>query len=222
VNDKPLTAEAVNQLRRCSEPRIKRLIATIDQMAAAQSIPALAACDVDCERAMLATVWLAKDFLMLMRLDEADFASPFHQWLYRHLRALVDDEEPLDMVALQQRLKKPGAFEGLSASDQDGHRAAIGDLLSAWAPPANVEYYFRVLRTERLKRAVGRLADSMRDRIEKRQHNPAAVLEWAAEQINRLLRKVPPRKAPDAESGARSAHLTADGEKEALRAEAAT
>lgn len=151
-------------------------------------------CDIDCERAMLATVWLANDFLMVMRLDENDFIDPFHQWLYRHLRGLVDDNEPLDMVALQRRLKKPNAFHGLSKDEQEKHRAALAELLTAWAPPAHVEYYFRTLRTERLKRAIARLADTMRERTEQRQHDPAAVLTWAGEQIDRLLRKVPRRQ----------------------------
>lgn len=149
--------------------------------------------DFDCERAMLATAWLANDFVMIMRLDEADFVLPFHQWLFKHLRALVEDDQPLDMVALLRRMKKPGAFDGLTKLEIDSHKGAIAETLTTWAPTANIEFYFRTLREERLRRATLRLAEKVRKRLSEG-HDAVAVLSYAGANIDRLLTKVPVKK----------------------------
>lgn len=146
------------------------------------------ACDLECEKSLLASVWLAGDADTILRLEADDFFDSFHRWLYQHLRGLVEDGAPLDMAALLRRLKGPEAFAGLSDDERDGHRGAIAELLiEAYASPANVEYYAGVLRTERLRRAAGRLADAVRDRTEKLMQEPSTVLSWAGEQIDRLL-----------------------------------
>lgn len=156
--------------------------------------------DVDCERAMLATAWLANDFVMIMRLDEADFVLPFHQWLFKHLQALVDDDQPLDMVALQRRLKKPGAFDGLTKLEVDGHKGTIAETLLAWSPPAHVEFYFATLRTERLRRSTVRLCERAVERLVKEQCDPVAALSWLVANADRLLTKAPVKKeTPSAE-----------------------
>lgn len=149
--------------------------------------------DTDCERAMLATVWLANDFVMVMRLDEADFVLPFHQWLFRHLRALVDDDQPLDMVALQQRLRKPGAFDGLTKLEVDGVKGTIAETLLAWAPPSSVEFYFATLREERLKRRAYQVAENIQMRL-REGRDVVAVISNAIANLDRLLTKVPVKK----------------------------
>lgn len=155
--------------------------------------------DVDCERAMLATAWLAGDFLMILQLDPSDFIDPFHRWLLAHLRAMAEDDHPFDMVALQRRLAKPGAIDGLTKLEADSHKGMVAEILLAWAPPRNIDYYFRVLREERLRRATLRLVDAMRERICER-HDPVAVLSYGGANIDRLLTKVPVKKeTPSAE-----------------------
>lgn len=149
--------------------------------------------DGDCERAMLATAWLAGDFVIVLRLEEEDFSYPFHRWLYRHLRALVEADEPFDMVALQRRLRKPMAFDGLTKLEVDGHRGTIAEIMLGWAPPLHIEFYFRTLREERLRRATLRLADKMRTKLSEG-HDAIAVLSYAGANVDRLLTKAPVKK----------------------------
>lgn len=150
--------------------------------------------DVDCERAMLAMVWKSNDFVMALRLDAQDFTDDFHRWLYGHLRALVEADEPLDMVAFQRRVKQPGGFDGLSKSDVDCWAASTAVLLQTFSPSTHAEYYFSVLRKERLKRACLRLCEKAAARLLKEQHDPAAVLAWVVDSGNRLLTKAPVKK----------------------------
>lgn len=149
--------------------------------------------DFDCERAMLATAWLANDFVMVMRLDEADFVLPFHRWLFKHLRALVEDDEPLDMIALLRRLRKPGAYDGLTKLEVDAAKGAIAETLNAWAPPSHVEFYFRTLREERLKRFIYRVLEEMRKRLGDG-HEAAAVMSYGVANFDRALLKVPVKR----------------------------
>lgn len=154
--------------------------------------------DVDCERALLASVWLAGDFVMVLQLEREDFVDPFCGWLWQHLRAMVDANEPLDMVAFLRRLKRPGAIEGLPAEyDEARAKADVAELLGSFGPVSAIDYYFRVLRGERLGRAVLRLCDRAVKRITVERHEPSAVLGWMGEQIDRLLTKVPAAKAPE-------------------------
>lgn len=151
--------------------------------------PSLA--DVAAERSMLASVWLSLDADMVRRLDGEDFIEPFNRWLLGVFKAVVDDGDPLDMVAVKRRWRRPGGLDGLTPAEVELLPGTVADLLRETHTAAHKRYYFRVLRTERLRRAVGRLSDAMRERIEKYQHDPAATLAWAGEQIERLLTKAP-------------------------------
>lgn len=150
--------------------------------------------DVDCERAMLSSAWLAGDFVMMLRLEPRDFVDPLCRWLHGHLRDLVEADEPLTMVALLRRVRLPDGCDGLSASEIDALPWSIGELLTTATTTAHLEYYFGVLRTERLRRAAARLADAIRERITAQMQEPAAVLAWAGEQVELLLARAPLKK----------------------------
>lgn len=146
--------------------------------------------DADCERAMLATVWLADDAAMVLNLDEKDFVEPFNAWLFRHLRALVESEQPLDMVALLRRLRRPRAFDGLTQLEVDGHKGMIAEVLTTWAPPSRAEFYFAALRTERQRRMACRMCERALERLKENQ-DPVAVLSWLVANAERALTKTP-------------------------------
>jgi hypothetical protein len=158
----------------------------------AAALPRLA--DPQCERAMLSSVWLAGKAGMLLRLDEHDFTDPWLQWLFRHLRAMAEEGEPLSMVALLRRVRRPGGVHGLQPFDVEVVAQDIAGLLGEWQPVAHIEYFFRVLRTERLRRATIRLAETAVKRISVDQHDPVATLEWLIEQAHRLKSKAPKPK----------------------------
>lgn len=197
MNRRPYDQRSLDQLR--NSRTVQRLLATIDQLRR-QENEAAVSCDPAAERLLLATAWVNADFVMVMRLEAEDFVDPFCKWLLGHLRALVDADEPMDVVALMRRVRRPGGMEGLSAFDRDSLPGSLAELMREASPTtAHLEFYFGVLRIERLRRAIGRLADEMRKRSEKRLHDPPAVLAWAGEQIARLLTKAPQKKPSESE-----------------------
>lgn len=147
--------------------------------------------DVSAERAILGSVWLSHDIEMVGELEAGDFTDPFNQWLLRMFKLVVEDGDPLDMIAVQRRWQKEGGTDGLTESEVAQLPTLVGELLAETHTAAHTEYYYRVLRTERLRRAVGMLADALVKRSAVLRHEPTATLAWAGEQIDYLLTKVP-------------------------------
>jgi replicative DNA helicase len=152
--------------------------------------------DIDAERALLSSVWLSNDAEMIRQLEPQDFADSFHVWVYRKLRETVDAGEPLDIVAVQRRWKKPGGLDGLTKHEQQYLAASVAELLNSAPTTAHTTYYFTVLRTERLRRATCKLADEMTKRAALKHAEPSDVLTWAKEQIEKLLTKTTKREFP--------------------------
>ena len=142
--------------------------------------------DVAAEEAMMASVWLSDDGAMLDRLEERDFVDPFCLWLFQVLRDTREAGEPLDMLAVMRRVRRPEVLNRLPAIMRKGVASEIARVLTASCTSAHLAYYLRVLRTERLRRAVATLSDSIRERVESHQE-PVEILTFIERNVDLLL-----------------------------------
>lgn len=160
--------------------------------------------DPKCERAMLATAWVASDRMMFRTLESEDFVDQFHRWLFKHLRGLVEDGHPLDMVALLRRLKRPHACDecGVAARDDVDQLSVIKAMLyeilhEECAFPTHLPYYFETLRFERMRRAIVRISQRAIERASVEYHDSVAIASWAIANFESVLTKTPARRAMD-------------------------
>lgn len=143
---------------------------------------------IDAERALLASAWLSQDAEILKRLHENDFTGDFERWLFNKLLAVVESGLPLDMVAVWRLVKAKGGCEGLPQWAEDQLAAHVAELLRDCPTTAHKEYYFTVLRTERLRRASLALCDKATRKLSGGEE-PRDVLEWTQTSISQLTAK---------------------------------
>lgn len=158
--------------------------------------------DAKCERAMLATAWVASDRMMFRTLEPEDFVDAFHRWLFSHLRGLVEDGHPLDEVALLRRLRKPHACDGSGVEAEDELqklsiiKSRLYELLHEdCAFPTHLPYYFEALRFERQRRAIVRICERAIKRASVEYHDPVAIASWAIVNFENVLTKTPVKRA---------------------------
>lgn len=154
--------------------------------------------DVDVERALLASAWLAGAGDVVRMCDERDFTDPVCRWLWRHLSSMAAAGEPLDMVALLRRLNRPGGLVGLAQGDREYIRASLAEVLTAATTGLHAGYYFRVLRRLRLARALYDLAGVLRSRLTDGSWEGDEALAWALSQMKRLEARANPQAAESA------------------------
>jgi replicative DNA helicase len=140
----------------------------------------------DAETAVLAGVWAAGRLDILSALEERDFISPLHQWLLGTLKDMRAAGEPLDGVAINRWLRQPKLKR--VCPEKDPHLAAL-EILTTFSPTTQVDYYFRCVRNDRLRRATQMLGDAIKQRDDDYPLDPAGNLRWAKEQAERLLSK---------------------------------
>ncbi|MEW6264202.1 MAG: replicative DNA helicase [Thermodesulfobacteriota bacterium] len=74
------------------------------------------------------------------RLRPEDFYREAHHLIFEAMRSLFDRGEPLDLITVNEALKKSGALEKI------GGPAYLAELADAVATAANVEHYARIIR----------------------------------------------------------------------------
>ncbi|MBX7136667.1 MAG: replicative DNA helicase [Oligoflexia bacterium] len=84
----------------------------------------------------------------LERLTAEDFYRPDHSAIFAAMGALVDRNEPIDVITLSQQLRSAGTLE------QCGGPENLARLSSAVPSSANVGYYARVVKEMSLRRKV--------------------------------------------------------------------
>lgn len=142
--------------------------------------------DADAEQSLLSSAWLSGDADLVKKLEPNDFADDFCRWLFGKLRAVVDAGEPLDMVAVLRRVRAKGGRDGLPAHAEDDLEYRIAQLLTLCPSTAHKEYYFRTVRTERVRRASIRLSEMMRKRLTDGVEPPLEVLAWATKAVRKI------------------------------------
>ncbi len=98
---------------------------------------------LEAEQALLGAVLLDNAALARVletRLSDEDFYRQAHGLIFASMRDLFDRGEPVDLVTLNESLKKSGALE------KAGGPAYVAELADSVATAANVEHYARIVQ----------------------------------------------------------------------------
>lgn len=162
------------------------MVKTVQPRVNARAIPH----DPQAESALLMSVWVKSNAGMLERLDVKDFVDPWHVFLFEEFRSMWEAGEPLaDGVALARWFR--------SKDCRGRYRAKLGEKLDLtqamarfaqqhsedWVTSAHDEYYFRVLRKERLRRALITLGTTIVRMAEEELREPWEVLNYNDSQV---------------------------------------
>jgi replicative DNA helicase len=106
----------------------------------------------EAERGVLGAILVEADRVIDLAVEQqitaASFYHPRHQLLFEHMLALHDQNRPIDMITLSDRL------ESLKLLDQVGGRMAIQQIIEATPTAAHAEYYIEIVRDKYLLRTV--------------------------------------------------------------------
>ena len=141
--------------------------------------------NIPAERVVLATVFHTNDQERIANLDEADFVDKLNSLLLRAMKELVAKGAPLEYIPLCDLLRTPD-YEKSKALVEIRKDGAIADavtlVLDEFINPANLEYYWRLLRQERLRRWLLKFSGTIHDKAIDRGMDPLETAKWAVKQ----------------------------------------
>ncbi|MBU6323343.1 MAG: replicative DNA helicase [Patescibacteria group bacterium] len=116
-------------------------------MAAADRIPPQS---LESERALLGALLLRPDALhdVIDTVREDSFYAEKHRLIFEAMRELSERGEPVDLLALSERLANKGQLE------RAGGRAYLTELADAALSPGNLSYYADLVAQKHLRRAL--------------------------------------------------------------------
>jgi len=148
--------------------------------------------DKRCEEAILASIFCCANWQLLASLDLNDFYYPDTQLIFEELRLMREAGEPMnDFVAqvfwfTSDMAKKRAAT---SKAKEKNLAALAGAVFGQFATAAHDWYYLKVLRRNRLRRSMRRLALELLDRNDKQELEPWNTLEWLQTAYNQIWEK---------------------------------
>lgn len=104
--------------------------------------------NLEAEMAVLGSMLLEKDAIGLgiEKLSSENFYSDIHKKLFKHITTLYDENKPVDLVTLTDRLKNQNELEAV------GGASYIASLSNSIATAANVEHYIEIVREKAILR----------------------------------------------------------------------
>lgn len=102
----------------------------------------------DAERAVLSAMYSNRDAIneVVQILNEDDFYLPEHSYLYRVMVAMSEENQPIDLVTIRERLEKEDLFEKV------GGLKRVVDIAGATAIAHHVTYYAEIVREKSVLR----------------------------------------------------------------------
>lgn len=112
---------------------------------------------IELEEAVLGALMLEKDAItdVIDILKPETFYRPPHQEIFRAIRSLFEESEPIDILTVKQKLQASGKLEFA------GGAYVIAELTSKVNSSANIEYHSRLLVQYAMKRDIIAVADRM-------------------------------------------------------------
>lgn len=117
--------------------------------------------DVDAERAVLGAIFfdVRSDSAMVEAqaiLEPADFYRQAHQRIFKAMQQLVDEQRPIDMLTLQDKLNSMQQLENV------GGMTYLAEISESSASSANLKHYANIVREKSvLRRIIETLTRSM-------------------------------------------------------------
>lgn len=104
--------------------------------------------DKDAEQAVLGAVFLSQDALIeaMEYVDADDFYQHANQLIFQAMLNLNDEEEPVDVVTVQNELDRANQIEDI------GGVSYLAELASAVPTAANTSYYAKIVKDKSILR----------------------------------------------------------------------
>lgn len=150
--------------------------------------------DKSAERAVIASVLIDPSRIVdaTAILSPADFYGEAHKHVWQAILDQDEASEPVDIVLVSRRLKAGGRLEAA------GGNAALGEIASAVATAANVEYYARIVRQKARYRALVNAAIEALQASYAEEDTPEAI----ADQVEAALLSADPTSGAPVEASA--------------------
>ena len=151
-------------------------------------------CQLAAERVVLSTTFATRNLRMLRVLDEKDFTDQLHKLLLKAFKELRKRDAPLEQKALDSLLRTPDYDNAKTkrlcgVNREESLPAAAQLVLLEFSNPANLEYYFRVIRQDRMRRALFRLGTTIHEKARNKPLDPMDTIAWVAKEAKRLTRE---------------------------------
>lgn len=111
-------------------------------------------------------------------LTAADFYRPTHQEIFDALSSLSESGEPVDLITLQEELRKRGRLEDCGGTEY------LMALVNSIPTAANIEYYAAIVHDKSVRRRmIAACTESMGAAMDEEHENPADVMMQRAVEL---------------------------------------
>lgn len=112
---------------------------------------------LDLEAAVLGALMLDKDAISVVSdiLTEDSFYKDAHQYIYAAIKELWDRSQPIDLLTVQEQLKKDGR------TDDAGGAYYLVELTGRVGSSANIEYHARIVQQKHIRRQLIKLGNEV-------------------------------------------------------------
>jgi len=138
-----------------------------------------APCHLEAERAVLGAMLRSADAVMLAQesLSSEDFYEPAHAELYSAMLAIAANGRPVDVVTLDEELRRRGRLDALGGLD------TLIDLSRSVPSAANVGAYMKIVDARSTLRKLIRACDTITEECYAQSKETEEILEIAEKQI---------------------------------------
>jgi KaiC/GvpD/RAD55 family RecA-like ATPase len=118
--------------------------------------------NLDAERCVLGSILVNNAALntAVRYVSSGDFLLTSHQKIFRHMLAMVEANQPIDLVTLCESMFKSGEIESCGVGDLQG-AAYISSLMDGMATVSNVEQYARIVREKAALRILAKASERL-------------------------------------------------------------
>lgn len=126
--------------------------------------------NLEAEMAVLGAMLLERDAMGIAveKLSSENFYSDIHKKIFTHIAALYDENKPVDLLTLTERLKNQNELETV------GGASYVASIINSVPTAANIEYYIGIVREKSVLR---RLIDVSSEVIAQCYESPGDVSE---------------------------------------------
>lgn len=124
--------------------------------------------NLEAEMAVLGAMLLEKDAIgiSIEKLSSESFYSDIHKKLYTHIVGLYDENKPVDLLTLTERLKTVNELEAV------GGASYVASIINSVPTAANIEHYIEIVKEKSILR---RLIDISSEIISQSYDSPGDV-----------------------------------------------
>lgn len=129
----------------------------------------------DLEEAVLGALLIEKDAIEKVDLNYDDFYKAAHQIIYKAIKTLHDEMNPVDMFTVVNQLRKTGELESV------GGAYFITQLTMKMSSAANIQYHSNIIKQKSIARKLIGLSSEMQNMAYSEETDVADILEYIEE-----------------------------------------